>query len=436
VRCVVTGATGYIGGRLVPRLLEAGHDVRAAARTPSKLSAVPWRDDVEVVRADLGDPDSLTTAFDEADVVYYLVHSMGSAKDFGAEEERAANNVVAAAKKAGVRRLIYLSGLHPSGADLSPHLRSRTKVGEILLASGIETVVLQAGVIIGSGSASFEMTRHLTDVLPVMTTPKWVHNRIQPLAVRDVLHYLVNAATAEVSESRTWDIGGPDVLEYGEMIQIYAEVAGLRWRTIVVLPFLTPTIASWWVGLVTPIPSGLARPLVESLHCDAVMDNHDIDAVIAPPPGGLVQYRDSVQMALQELTDGSVEPTWSAEPSEPTPADPDWAGAVIYTLKRSGWTPVTEEELWKVVESRLVQQDWRVLLREPGSLLRMRRESRAGVSWLQMRVAGVSGAGSTYHQRMTFYPKGIPGRVYWRASLPQRRKAFRELFRDVIDHAC
>jgi uncharacterized protein YbjT (DUF2867 family) len=429
----VTGATGYVGGRLVPRLLEEGHDVRAAARAPSKLSAVPWRDDAEVARADLGDPESLTTAFDGADVVYYLVHSMGSAKDFGTEEERAAHNVVAAAQRAGVRRLVYLGGLHPSGARLSPHVRSRTKVGEILLASGIETVVLQAGVIIGSGSASFEMIRHLTDRLPVMTTPKWVHNRIQPIAVRDVLHYLVEAATAEVGESRTWDIGGPDVLEYGEMMQIYADVAGLHRRTIIVLPFLTPAIASWWVGLVTPIPSGLARPLVESLHCDAVTNDHDIDTVIASPPGELIGYRDSVSLALKGLAEGSVEISWSAEPSDPTPGDPEWAGAVGYTLKRSGWTPLTEDELWKVVESSPAQQDWQVMLREPGRLLRMHKDGRAGVAWLQMRVGSVSGRGSTYHQRMTFYPKGIPGRVYWRAGRRWHRKAFRALFRDVMD---
>jgi uncharacterized protein YbjT (DUF2867 family) len=435
VRCVVTGATGYVGGRLVPRLLDRGYDVRAAVRTPSKLLAAPWRDDVEVVRADLSDSGSLAAAFEGADVVYYHVHSMGSAKDFGAEEQNAAQNVAAAARDAGVRRLVYLGGLHPGGAQLSPHLRSRTKVGEILMASGIETVVLQAGVIVGSGSASFEMIRHLTDVLPVMTAPKWVHNRIQPLAVRDVLHYLVEAATADVPESRTWDIGGPDALEYGQMMQIYADVAGLHRRMIVVLPFLTPTIASWWVGLVTPIPSGLARPLVESLHCDAVMGDHDIDAMIAPPPDGLIGYRDSVSLALKELTDGLLDASSSAEPSEPTPADPEWAGAVGYTLKRSGWTPLTADELWKVVESSSAQHDWHMTCREPGRLLRMRKESRAGVSWLQLRVAAVSGRGSAYHQLMTFYPKGIPGRAYWYAGLSRHRKAFRAIFRSVMDRA-
>jgi uncharacterized protein YbjT (DUF2867 family) len=300
IRCLVTGATGYIGGRLVPRLLEAGLTVRAMARNPDKLAKVPWHDEVEVVRGDLTDSQSLTEAFAGVDVVYYLVHSMGTSKDFVAEERQSARNVVEAAQRAGVRRLVYLSGLHPEDTPLSRHLASRTEVGEILIDSGIETVVLQAGIVIGSGSASFEMIRHLTDRLPAMTTPKWVRNKIQPISIDDAVHYLVGAATADVPSSRTWDVGGPDVMEYGEAMQVYADVAGLRRRIIVVLPFLTPTIASWWVGLVTPIASGLARPLVESLECDAVMHNHDVDAVIPPPEGGFTRYRDSVVAALEE----------------------------------------------------------------------------------------------------------------------------------------
>ena len=298
-RCLVTGATGYIGGHLAPALLDTGHAVRALARDPDKLRDAPWRDRAEVVRGDLGDVGSLTEAFDGVDVVYYLVHSMGTSSDFVAEEERAAHNVVAAAKQAGVRRIVYLSGLHPDG-QLSRHLRSRAAVGDVLIESGVETVVLQAGIVVGSGSASFEMIRHLTDRLPVMTTPKWVHNRIQPIAIDDVLHYLVEAADAPVPQSRTWDVGGPDVLEYGDAMQTYAEAAGLRRRLIIALPLLTPSIASWWVGLVTPISSGLARPLVESLEHHAVVREHDIDAVIAPPPGGLTGYRDAVARALRE----------------------------------------------------------------------------------------------------------------------------------------
>lgn len=302
-RCLVTGATGYIGGRLVPALLDRGETVRAMARNPDKLRDAPWRDRVEVTRGDLADPDSLIAAFDAVDVLYYLVHSMGTSRDFVNEEAQSAHNVVAAAKQAGVRRIVYLSGLHPRG-ELSRHLRSRNAVGEILMASDVQTVVLQAGIVVGSGSASFEMIRHLTDRLPVMTTPKWVRNQIQPIAIDDVLHYLAEAAAVAVPESRTWDVGGPDVLEYGDAMQVYADVAGLRRRLIVALPLLTPSIASWWVGLVTPIPSGLARPLVESLEHDAVMDEHDIDGVIPPPQGGLTGYRDAVRRALQ--SDGTA----------------------------------------------------------------------------------------------------------------------------------
>ncbi|MBX7432317.1 NAD(P)H-binding protein [Mycobacterium sp. Y57] len=299
-RILVTGATGYIGGRLIPELLERGHPVRAMARTPAKLDHAGWRDRVEVVRGDLTEPDTLRAAFDGMEVVYYLVHSMGTTRDFVAEEARSARNVAAAAERAGVRRLVYLSGLHPPGTGLSRHLASRVEVGQILMDSPVPTVVLQAGIVIGSGSASFEMVRHLTDRLPVMTTPKWVHNRIQPIAIGDVLHYLAEAATRPFPRSRTWDIGGPDVMEYGDAMQAYADVAGLRRRLMVVLPFLTPTIASWWVGLVTPIPSGLARPLVESLECDAVCHEHDIDAVIPAPEGGLTGYLDAVRQALHQ----------------------------------------------------------------------------------------------------------------------------------------
>jgi uncharacterized protein YbjT (DUF2867 family) len=298
-RSLVTGATGYIGGHLAAMLVDQGQTVRALARKPDKLRDAPWRDKAEVVRGDLSDPDSLAAAFEDVDVMYYLVHSMGTSSDFVREEERSARNVAEAAEKAGVRRIVYLSGLHPTG-ELSRHLRSRNAVGEILMECGVETVVLQAGIVIGSGSASFEMVRHLTDRLPVMTTPKWVRNKIQPIAIDDVLHYLAAAADAPVPKSRTWDIGGPDVLEYADAMQIYAEEAGLRRRFIVALPLLTPSIASWWVGLVTPIPSGLARPLVESLEHDAVMAEHDIDDVIPPPAGGLTGYRDSVARALKQ----------------------------------------------------------------------------------------------------------------------------------------
>ncbi len=448
VCCLVTGATGYIGARLVPRLLDEGHRVRALARNPAKLADVPWREQAEVARGDLGELDSLIAAFDGMDVVYYLVHSMGTSKDFAAEEIRAVRNVVTAARRTGVRRVVYLSGLHPEGSRLSPHLESRKAVGEALIDSGIEAVVLQAGVVIGSGSASFEMIRHLTDRLPVMTTPKWVHNRIQPIAVRDVLYYLVAAATARVPSSRTWDIGGPDVLEYGDMMRVYAEVAGLHRRYLIVLPFLTPTIASLWVGTVTPIPPGLARPLIESLECDAVMRNWDIDTIIEPPLGGLTGYRRAVAMALSRAKQGLPDATWASlrsEPAEAIPSDPDWAGEIVYTDVRTAATIAEPGDVWKAAEdaangSRLGRRRplkrWSVEEREPGAKLRLHAQMRSpGQAWLEITVTPQDTGGSRYTLRAIFWPSGILGRLYWFVVWPLRKAALSALARDIAASA-
>ena len=236
---------------------------------------------------------------------------------------------------------MYLGGLHPDDAELSPHLRSRVEVGEILLASGVPTLVLQAGVVIGSGSASFEMVRHLTDVLPYMPAPRWVRNHIQPIAVRDVLHYLLGAARVPADVNRAVDIGGPDVLRYGQMMNGYAVEAGLPQRPIAALPVLTPRLASHWVNLVTPIPRSIARPLVESLQNDCVVKNRDVDALIPPPADGLTPYRRAVALALSREEADLVETSWlDAEvlgvPSDPLPSDPDWAGRTVFTDRADG----------------------------------------------------------------------------------------------------
>jgi uncharacterized protein YbjT (DUF2867 family) len=452
VRCLVIGSTGYIGGRLVPQLLDKGHRVRALARNPARLADVPWHAETEVAQGDLGDMDSLIAACDGIDVVYYLAHSMGKIKNFNVDEARGARNLVTAARRTGVRRVVYLSGLHPEDTTLSAHLKSRQAVGEILISSGIETVVLQAGVVVGSGSASFEMIRHLTDRLPVMTAPKLVHNKIQPIAVRDVLYYLVAAATAEVTSSRTWDIGGPDVLEYGDMMRIYAHVARLSKRYLIVLPFLTPTIASLWVGTVTPIPPGLARPLIESVECDAVMRNFDIDTIIEPPPGGLIPYRRAVTLALNRAMRGLPDPTWDSlksAPAEPLPSDPEWAGEIVYTDVQTATTTAEPEQVWKAAEDapnrsrwylfpfalrrRSSVERWSLAEREP-TKLRLRAEMHSlGQAWLEITVTPNDGAGSKYQQRAIFFPRGIPGRVYWSALRPLHTAAQRRLARSVVE---
>ncbi len=336
---VVFGGTGYIGGRLVPRLIAAGYRVRVVARDVSRVSAFAWGSAVEAIAGDATDPLPVGRAVSGADLVYYLVHSMSAGKGFEEADRRAAETVAHAAAEASVGRIVYLGGLHPDRDVLSPHLRSRVEVGDVFLRSGVPTLVLQAGVVIGSGSASFEMVRHLTDVLPYMPAPKWVRNRIQPIAVRDVLHYLLGAARIAPDVNRAVDIGGPDVLRYGQMMNAYALEAGLPQRAIAALPVLTPRLASHWVNLVTPIPRAIARPLVESLQNECVMKDHDVDALIPPPAEGLTSYRRSVALALGRQQDDAVETSWlDAEvlgvPSDPLPSDPDWAGKTVFVDAR------------------------------------------------------------------------------------------------------
>lgn len=482
LRILVTGATGYIGGRLAPRLVAAGHRVRVLARSPDKLRDVPWAGDVEVVRGDLDDPDSVDAACRDIDVVYYLVHSMSGKGEFVEAEQRSAEHVAAAARRAGVGRIVYLGGLHPNSERLSPHLRSREQVGRILLDSGVPTLVLQAGVVIGSGSASFEMIRHLGNRLPVMTTPRWVNNRIQPIAVRDVLHYLVAAADAPLRRSRTFDIGGPDVLRYGEMLQVYAEVAGLLRRRIVVLPVLTPRLAGLWIGLVTPIPPSLGRALIESLSTDAIVTEHDIDAVIPPPPGGTTGYRDAVALALRRIDRGEVETTWAnaspvGAPADPLPSDPDWAGEVVFTDERSLDCDCPAGEVWPIVESiggenrwysfplawtirgwldrfaggvglargrrnatTLHTGDaldfWRVERIDRFELLRLRAEMLApGGAWLEWRLESLGPDRTRLHQRAIFFPKGLAGRLYWYALLPFHGIIFKGMLENIAGAA-
>ena len=465
MRVLVTGATGYIGGRLVARLVEAGHDVRVLVRRAERLRDVPWAASVDVIAGDLGDRAAVDRAMEGIEVGYYLVHSMGGRGDFEASELAIARNVAASAREHGVGRIVYLGGLHPEGVALSRHLRSRMQVGEILLESGVPTIVLQAGVIIGSGSTSFEMIRHLTEVLPYMPAPRWVRSFIQPIAVRDVLHYLLRAAEVAPEVNRAFDIGGPDVFRYGQLMNGYAVEAGLPQRPIAALPVLTPWLAGQWVNLVTPIPRRLAVPIIESLQFDCVMREHDIDAVIPPPPEGLLPYRRAVRLALEREREGEVETSWrNAEvegaPSDPLPSDPDWAGHTVYVDERERRSSAPPSALWRVIEGvggengwysfplawalrgwvdkltggvglRRGRRDpdtlhvgdavdfWRVEAIDRGRFLRLRAEMRVpGRAWVELSADAASDGGSDYRQRAVFFPKGLAGRLYWWAILP------------------
>ncbi|MFC3455306.1 SDR family oxidoreductase [Amycolatopsis speibonae] len=479
MRCVVLGATGYVGGRLVPQLLDAGHEVRVVARSPEKVAEEPWRDRVEVERGDVTEPASIETALTDCEVVYYLVHSLAR-KDFVEVDREAARTVAEAAKTAGARRLVYLGGIVPDDEELSPHLASRAEVGRVLLDSGVPALVLQAAVIIGSGSASFEMLRYLTERLPAMITPRWVRNRIQPIAIRDVLHYLVHAADLPSDVNGAFDIGGPDVLTYVDMMRRYAVVSGLPRRAVVPVPVLTPWLSAQWVNLVTPVPKSIAVPLIESLVHEVICHDHTIVDHIPDPEAGLTHYEHAVELALTRTRNADVPTRWSdasTAPSDPLPSDPDWAGGTVYEDKREQRTDASPEALWDVIESiggehgwysfplawsvrgwadRLVggvglrrgRRDprrlhlgealdwWRVEYLDRPRLLRLRAEMKLpGRAWLELSVESDEDGGTVYRQRAVFEPHGLAGHAYWKGIAPFHGVVFGGMVRNITGAA-
>ncbi|MGW6422508.1 SDR family oxidoreductase [Nocardia sp. NPDC055053] len=481
MRCVVFGATGYLGGRLVPDLLDAGHTVRVLARDPGKLTEAAWRDRVEVVRGDVTRVEDVRAALDGQEVLYYLVHSLARA-DFENVDREAANLVATESDRAGLTRLVYLGGITPTGQKLSRHLASRAEVGEILLRAPTPAVVLRAAVIIGSGSASFEMLRYLTERLPVMVTPRWVRSRIQPIAVRDVLHYLVRAAGLPGRVNDAFDIGGPDVLTYEGMMRGYAVAAELPRRVIVPVPVLTPWLSSQWVNLVTPVPRAIAVPLMESLINDVVCADHRIADYIPDPSDGLTSYSGAVRLALHRIRDLDVPTRWSDAglpdaPSDPLPTDPDWSGGSLYSDVRERDTTADPATLWAVLEAvggehgwysfplawalrgwidrllggvglRRGRRDphrlrvgealdwWRVEHLERGRLLRLRAEMRVpGRGWLELSVTPSADGGAHYRQRALFEPHGLAGHLYWKALSPFHAVIFGGMARNITGAA-
>ncbi|MCD9624034.1 SDR family oxidoreductase [Rhabdothermincola salaria] len=477
---LVAGATGYIGRRLVGELVAEGRKVRAMARNPAKLAGEEWADVVEIVRGDVLDPASLTEAFEGVGGAYYLIHSIGGEDDWEERDRRAAANFRDAAANAGASQIIYLGGLgDDAGASLSPHLRSRHEVGRILADGAVPATELRAAVVIGSGSASFEMLRHLVEVLPAMVTPKWVETRCQPIAVRDVLAYLVGVLDEPHALGRVLEIGGPDVLTYRQMMEVFAEVEGLRRRLIVTVPVLSPSLSSRWVGLVTPLPSDLARPLIDSLVNEVVVHQPDILDIV---PRDLLTYRESLEVALRRVEDLQVATTWAdaelrgRNPADPLPADPDWAGGTLLGDVQEGTSTaaphllfaticgiggtrgwMTGDVWWRIrgTLDRLVGgigmrrgrrhpddlrtgdalDFWRVEAYEQDHLLRLRAEMRLpGQAWLEWTVSP-AGEGSAVTQRALFHPRGLAGRVYWLAVSPFHRVIFAPMLARLVEIA-
>jgi len=462
VRILVTGATGYMGGRLVPLLTDAGHDVRCLARNVERLTGRFPR--ALAIEGDLVDDASLRRASEGVAVAYYLVHSMSNLRAFAQRDHDAAARFGRVAHECGVRRIVYLGGLGADGAELSPHLRSRHEVGEVLRQSGPQIIEFRAAMIIGSGSVSFEMLRYLTERLPVMIAPKWVVTRSQPIAIRDVLRYLVAALELRQPDSMIYEIGGADVVTYKEMMLRYARLRGLK-RRVIVVPFFTPRLSSYWVHLVTPVPARLAQPLILGLHNEVVV--RDRAALRDFPDIDPVGFDEAVLRALDRYRTIGPATTWfdafdvRTLPSEFSGvregmlidrrerianATPRQVASVFTQLGgKRGW--LYGNQLWQLrglldravggiglrrgrrsaTDVRLGDaiDFWRVDAYEPDRLLRLRAEMKLpGKAWLEFDAHPIDERRTRLTQTAFFEPRGLFGFLYWYAVAPFHGRIF------------
>ena len=464
-RVAIAGATGYIGGRLVPRLLQDGWVVRCLVRAPEKLAGRDWSEnpDVEVRRSDLADCCLLAKDLAACEAAFYLVHSMTSARGAYADRDRhLALEFAAAARDAGVQRIVYLGGLGETGPDLSRHLSSRREVEGALASTGVPVTVLRAAMIIGSGSASFEILRYLVERLPVMVTPKWVSTPCQPIGVRNVIEYLAGVLSHPETAGRVFDIGGPEVLRYRDIMRIMAEELGLPVRWILPVPVLTPRLSSYWIHLVTPLSHDIARPLAEGLKNPVICRDDEITKVI---PQELLSVRASIRAALCKIAERRVETNWSM--AGPIPGDPDWAGGAIFQDARQldvaasdravfravcrvggghGW--YAADWLWRIRGwmDRLIggpglrrgRRDpeivgygealdfWRIVGYERDRRLSLRAEMKLpGEALLEFRIEPRGACESTLRQTALFQPRGLLGLLYWYSVAPLHHFVFR-----------
>jgi uncharacterized protein YbjT (DUF2867 family) len=472
-KILVTGATGYVGGRLIPRLVEAGYLVRALVRDPSRLQGRPWSERVEVIVGDVLKPETLVPAMAGLEAAYYLIHSMSDSANFHERDMKAAHNFALAARAAGVKRLIYLGGLGDPAADLSRHLRSRHHTGEALRQPGVPVTEFRAAIIVGSGSLSFEMIRNLTERLPVMICPRWVFTRTQPIGIHNVLDYMVASLETPESTGQIIEIGGPKVLTYAEMMLGYARVRGLR-RWLIPVPVLTPRLSSYWVHWMTPVPAAIARPLIEGLRNEVVVRDdkaRHIFGQIQP-----VDYETAVSQALEQLESGYIETGWSdalvTSQGDLTPVVLTQTQGLIIERRQQivaappaavfrifsglggkrGWLYANWAWQLRGLLDHLVGgvglrrgrrnpdevrvgdalDFWRVEAIEPDHLLRLRAEMKVpGLAWLQFETESQASDGTALVQTAFFAPKGLFGQLYWYLLYPIHRLIFSGMIKRV-----
>lgn len=460
-------------------LLNEGLTVRVNVRDKNKISGQVWANEVEVSVGNATSFEEMKRALDGVHTAFYLLHSIGVGTDFDELEAEMARNFANAAEASGVKQIVYLGGI-ANVEKQSKHLASRARTGVELSSTSVPVLELRAGIVIGSGSASFEMLRHLTHRLPVMTTPKWVSNRTHPIAIRDVLWYLSNAAKLTKPVSGIFDIGGPEILSYADMMQKFAKCSGLRKRWIIKVPVLTPKLSSLWIGFVTPVPTRLARPLIGSLINETVADpKKSIDAIIPAPAEGLIDVTTAINLALSRTTSNQVETRWSdanaiTAPWQKAQSDPDWAGEITLRDKREVLTDAPIDCVWKSIEQiggetgwygadflwwargvidRLVggvgirrgRRDpkhlrigdsldfWRVEAIEKERVLRLYAEMiLPGKAWLEFRISAEEAGKVRIVQEATFSPRGLGGQLYWYAVLPLHAFVFPTMLRNIV----
>lgn len=474
----VLGAGGYIGGRLVPRLLAAGYQVRALARSPGKLLSRRWgrHPGLEIVCGDILDYPSLLKGLEGCRAAYYLVHSMNpSVDDFSHTDRVAAMNMTKAAAAANLQQVIYLGGLGEEGSGLSHHLLSRSEVGKLLQLGPVPVTILRAAMIIGSGSAAFEILRYLVDRLPVILTPRWVDTPCQPIGVRNVLHYLIGCLECPETLGETFDIGQPEILNYKDLMQIYAEEAGLRKRWVIQLPFLTPRLSSYCIHLLTPVPAALARPLTEGLKNPVICHDNRIAELL---PQDLFDCRQAIRLALERMKQHQVESSWTdSGPIHPAEwsnyGDPDWAGGKIFTDARRITVAASPEQIWPALASiggevgwyyanwlwklrgmidrvfggvglsrgrrnslEIFPGDaldfWRVVeVEQPNRLFLAAEMKLPGEAVLNFTLKQLDGERTELRQVARFLPRGLLGLAYWYAVTPFHGYVFNGMLRGI-----
>lgn len=470
-RILVTGATGYVGSRLVARLLDEGHSVCVLVRQPDRLKHKPWFRQVEIREGDASETTKLKDALSGVHSAYYLLHSMTAGRDFGRRDVALAASFGEVARSVGLQRIIYLGGLGEPGEALSEHLRSRQETGQALRNSGVPITELRAAVIVGAGSISFEMIRYLTERIPLMICPRWVFRRIQPIGIDDVLSYLVAVLDLPIGESRTIEIGGAEVLTYGQMIKGYARLRGLR-RVLLPVPVLTPRLSSHWVHWTTPVPAAYARPLIEGLRSEVIVKNDDAARLF--PGIRPMGYDEAVGRALEELQPQSFEEAVEAIVEQPISRGVSrrvlidrgmiievWQQTVRAAPKtvygafsslggKRGWLYM--QWAWRlraILDSLLggvgmrrgrtadgslqdgdAVDSFRVQRVEPGRLLRLQAEMKLpGAGWLQFEARPMDEHITRLVQVVFYAPRGVLGLVYWYLLCPIHRLIFAGLLK-------